>query len=78
MLNLPEPNAPEPLLLTVVEAGRLLSVGRTTVYELIERGDLRVVHIGRACRVPVVELGDYVERLRAIDSATPRSYLAST
>ena len=78
MLNLPEPTAPEPLLLTVVEAGRLLSVGRTTVYELIERGDLRVVHIGRACRVPVVEVTDYIERLRAIDTVTPRSYLAST
>lgn len=68
MLTHPEPNAPEPLLLTVVEAGRLLSVGRTTVYELIERGDLRVVHIGRACRVPVVEVTDYIERLRAVAS----------
>jgi excisionase family DNA binding protein len=65
-------------LLTVVEAGRLLSVGRTTVYELIERGDLRAVHIGRACRVPVVEVTDYIERLRAIDSVTPHSYLGST
>jgi excisionase family DNA binding protein len=78
VLNLPETHAPEPLLLTVVEAGRLLSVGRTTVYELIDRGDLRVVHIGRACRVPVVEVTDYIERLRAIDSVTPRSYLGST
>jgi excisionase family DNA binding protein len=74
MLNLPEPHAPEPLLLTIVEAARMLSVGRTTVYELIERGDLRAVHIGRACRVPVVALNDYVERLLASEVVTPSSY----
>lgn len=74
MLNLPEPRVPEPLLLTIVEAARLLSVGRTTVYELIERGDLRAVHIGRACRVPVVAVTDYVERLLAIEVVTPSSY----
>lgn len=78
MLNLPEPHAPEPLLLTVVEVARLLSIGRTMVYELIERGDLRVVHIGSACRVPFVEVSDYIERLRAIDGVTPRSYLGPT
>lgn len=74
VLNLPEPRAPELLLLTVVEADRLLSVGRTTVYGLIVRGDLRVVHIGRSCRVPVVEVADYVERLRAVERATPPPY----
>lgn len=77
MLNLPEPHAPEPLLLTIVEAARLLAVGRTTVYELIERGELRAVHIGRACRVPVVAVTDYVERLLAIEVVTPSSYRES-
>lgn len=77
MLNLPEPHAPEPLLLTIVEAARLLAVGRTTVYELIERGELRAVHIGRSCRVPVVAVTDYVERLLAIEVVTPSSYRES-
>ena len=77
MLNLPEPTAPEPLLLTVVEAARLLSVGRTTIYELIERGELRTVHIGRASRVPVTAVNDYVARLLAIEDATPPSYRES-
>ncbi len=78
MLNLPEPHAPEPLLLTIFEAAQLLSVGRTTVYELIERGELRTVHIGRSCRVPVVAVTDYVERLLAIEGATPPSYRESS
>jgi excisionase family DNA binding protein len=52
------------LLLTVVEAGKLLGVGRTTAYELIGSGDLEVVHIGRAARVPVDSVHAYVARLR--------------
>ena len=77
VLNLPEPHVPEPLLLTVVEAGRLLSVVRTTVYELIDHGELQNVHIGRSCRVPIVAITGYVERLLALDRATPRSYRES-
>jgi len=42
----------------------VLSVGRTTVYELIGAGDLEAVHIGRAVRVPLVELHAFVERQR--------------
>lgn len=52
------------LLLTVPDAGRALAVGRSTVYELIAAGDLETVHIGRACRVTVESLEDYVARLR--------------
>jgi excisionase family DNA binding protein len=74
MTNLPKPSAPEPVLLTVVEAGRLLSVGRTTVYELIAQGELPTVHIGRSCRVPVTALADYVERKLALEDVTPPSY----
>lgn len=52
------------LLLTVREAAHALGVGRSTAYELINAGELEVVHIGRACRVPVVVVEAYVERLR--------------
>jgi excisionase family DNA binding protein len=52
-----------PRLLTVVEAGRLLGVGRTTVYDLIARGELCVVHIGRAARVTVASVDSFVARL---------------
>ncbi len=34
------------LLLTIVEAARVLSIGRTTMYELVGAGEIDVVHIG--------------------------------
>ena len=46
----------EPLLVTVREAGRLLAIGRTTVYELIGSGQLPTIHIGRSVRIRVVDL----------------------
>jgi len=52
---------PGRLLVTVIEAAAVLAVGRTTVYELIGTGELRVVHIGRSVRIAVVELQRYVE-----------------
>ena len=56
---------PEPILLTIPEAARLLSIGRTMAYELISAGELEVVHIGRAARVPVEAVREYVDRRRA-------------
>jgi excisionase family DNA binding protein len=50
------------LLLTIVEAARVLSIGRTTMYELVAAGEIDVVHIGRAVRVPVAELDAFVAR----------------
>jgi excisionase family DNA binding protein len=55
---------PGRLLLTVVQAAEMLAIGRTTVYQLISAGDLEVVHIGRAARVPVEAVEDLVTRLR--------------
>ena len=59
----------EPLLLKVEEAGRLLNLGRTTVFELIAKDHLRgVVRIGRAVRVSRAALEEWV-RQRASESA---------
>src|SRR5437016_681775 len=55
----------ESLLLTPEEAARLLRIGRTTVYALMQAGDLRPVHIGRSCRLSRAELERYVDRLHA-------------
>ena len=49
-----------PLLLTIPEAAALLSIGRTTVYELIGSGAISVVHIGRSARIPVASIHDFV------------------
>jgi excisionase family DNA binding protein len=56
---------PAPLLLTIPEAGRLLGLGRSTMYELIGAGEVEVIHIGRAARIPVDSVERFVDRLRS-------------
>jgi excisionase family DNA binding protein len=51
------------LLVTPEEAARRLSVGRTTIYELMASGQLQSVNIGRCRRVPVSSLSSFVNRL---------------
>lgn len=53
-----------PVLLTIPQAGRMLAVGRTTVYALISSGELETVHIGRATRIPVESVHAFVEAQR--------------
>ena len=52
------------LPLTMIEAARVLSIGRTTMYELVAAGEIDVVHIGRSARVPVAAVEEFVERRR--------------
>ncbi|ABW15648.1 DNA binding domain, excisionase family [Parafrankia sp. EAN1pec] len=54
------------LLLTPAEAAELLGVGRTTIYELMNSGDIPSVRIGRARRIPSVDLVAFVDRLRGV------------
>jgi len=53
------------LLLTMIDAARALSIGRTTMYELVAAGEIGVVHIGRSVRIPADALHAFVERRRA-------------
>ena len=55
----PEP----PVLVTVEEAARRLSIGRTATYMLVLRGELQSVKIGRTRRVVVASIDDYVSKL---------------
>jgi excisionase family DNA binding protein len=50
------------LLLRMTEVAALLGLGRSTVYELVQRGELPVIHVGRAVRVPAAALERWVER----------------
>ncbi len=52
------------ILLTPEEAAKRLSVGRTTVYELISSGLLESVTIGRSRRIPTDALNEFVNRMR--------------
>ncbi len=46
----------EKLLVKVLEAAEKLSLSRATLYELIAAGEIRVVRVGRATRIPTAEL----------------------
>lgn len=51
------------VLLTVEDAARRLSLGRTTMYALIKDGQIRTVRIGQLRRVPADALTAYVAQL---------------
>jgi excisionase family DNA binding protein len=51
----------QPMLVSVEDAARLLSVGRSTVYELIARGELLTINILRSRRVPIEALRTFIE-----------------
>jgi excisionase family DNA binding protein len=52
----------EPILLRIEDAAGLLSVSRTTLYQLLSQGELKTIHIGRAVRVPRAELERWLAR----------------
>ena len=51
------------LLLTMVEAAKQLSMGRTSLYSLVMRGEIESVTIGRSRRIPCQSLDAYVAHL---------------
>ncbi len=50
-----------PLLLKPPEAARLLSVSRTTVYELAKSGQLKSIRVGRSVRIPESAIAEFIE-----------------
>jgi excisionase family DNA binding protein len=60
------------LLLKPEEAAEVLGIGRSTLYELLAAGQIESVHIGKARRIPVASLEQYVERLRAEQNPSDR------
>ena len=49
-------------MLTMEQVADALNVGRTTVWQLMVRGELATVNIGRCRRIPVSSLSAYVAR----------------
>ncbi len=48
------------LLVNIPQACRMLCLSRTTLYELMWRGELPPIHIGRSVRFAVVQLESFV------------------
>ena len=60
-----EGNKMEKLLLTPEETAEALNIGRSTVFEMLRRRELESVKIGKARRIPVEVVRDYVDRLKS-------------
>jgi excisionase family DNA binding protein len=64
----------EPVLLKTEQAARMLSLGRTKIYELIAAGELPVVRIGRCVRISTVALQEWVDlQVARAAEAMPRA-----
>jgi excisionase family DNA binding protein len=50
------------LLITVPEAARLLAVKPVTIRRRMADGDLPTIRVGRAVRVPIAAVREYVEK----------------
>jgi excisionase family DNA binding protein len=51
-----------PVVLTVDQAAARLNVSRWTVYNLIRSNQLASITIGRARRIPLAAIDDYIRR----------------
>lgn len=58
-------------LMTVADAADVLGVGRSTIYELIGRGELELLHVGRSARIPTDAVLSLIDRLRAMENRLP-------
>ena len=63
MTDTPSPALPE--LLTVAQVSEQTSIGRSTLYKLIESGDLFSVRIGGLRRIPRQALLDFIDQATA-------------
>lgn len=52
----------ELIAVSPVKAAELVGLSRATIYNLIERGELRRSKIGKATRIPVADLVALIER----------------
>ena len=59
----PEGMAEMKVLVSVDEAAAMLSLGRTLVWELVRKKELRSIKVGRTRRILVSSVHEYVQKL---------------
>ncbi len=60
-------------LLTVPEAAKLLRISRNLAYDLVARGEIPAVRLGRVIRIPRGSLGEWLTREAATRMSADRS-----
>ena len=53
-----------PFTVRIPQAGQLLGVGRSTIYELINSGELETIKLGRSTLIVTASIRSFVERRR--------------
>ena len=56
-----------PVMFDMKTVSRILSVSRSTVYQLLKSGELKAVRVGRVRRVSQNQLVEYIMRLEEIE-----------
>jgi len=64
---LPRPKPPDPIVVRPLEAGAILSIGQTHLYELMESGELESFKAGRSRRITMASIRAYIERQLAAE-----------
>jgi excisionase family DNA binding protein len=59
---------PVKVLLTVEEVAEAMGLGRTYVYELVMRREIRSIKLGRKRRIPVTALDEFVARQLSVEA----------
>jgi excisionase family DNA binding protein len=54
-------------LVTIRQAAERLAVSVDTIYRLVKRGELDLVHIGAGSRITVPSIEAYLRRIGAVD-----------
>jgi excisionase family DNA binding protein len=57
-----------PEWITYAQAQRLVGLGRTTLWRLVNTGEIKAAHVGRAVRLNRKSLEDCLERAAADDA----------
>lgn len=55
----------KPLLLTIPQVMKMLRLGRTMIYQLIDKEGLPVLHFGRAVRISYASLQEWIKQREA-------------
>jgi excisionase family DNA binding protein len=58
------------LVVRVAEAARLLDIGRSKCYDLIRRGELPAIRVGKTVRVPLDALRQWIARQSQAEGGT--------